>query len=563
MTKGIAELQVGDYVLSRNADGVLEYKKVVNTFDNGTQLVKDYYLENDEIITCTPGHRFLSGGIYTPIEACESIDTIDGSVKVWDSADLREEHVYDIEVEDNHNFTVYGCLGSNCRAGAQVPFSSINYGTDTTAEGRMITKATLDATDDGLGGGETPIFPVQVFKFKRSVNGERGTPNYDLFQLSCKVSAKRLFPNYGLIDSWYNRQYYKEGHPETEMAVMGCASGQETITIKVNGEVITESFTKAWDRLSAMPFDHVTTSRSVYIKLYGVEILDRGSFVECKGILRNKDVTNWMVISAGDKQLTVTTDHPLRVNDTRMYAQGIKKDDVLYYNNQPVKVTDAVHFSVVMDSFDVETSSDRFTLSGFDSHNCRTRVLANDYDPEHAVTPGRGNFAFVTINLPALGIRAEHSVPRFFELFDEMIDACIGQLKDRFEYISHKHAYNFPFLVGQGVYLDSDKLQPDDEIGEIIKHASLSVGFIGLAECLVALIGKHHGESKMAQDLGLDIVHHLRKRMDQEIQKTGLNWSCFATPAEGLCSRAAKLNRKRFGLIPGVTDRDYVTNSSH
>ena len=449
------------------------------------------------------------------------------------------------------------------RCGSQVPFSSINYGTDTSAEGRMIIKATLDETDNGLGGGETPIFPVQVFKFKRSVNGERGTPNYDLFQLSCKVSAKRLFPNYGLIDSWYNRQYYKEGHPETEMAVMGCASGQETITIKVDDEVITESFTKAWDRLSAMPFDHVTTSRSVYIKLCGVEILDRGAFVECKGILRNKDVTNWMVISAGDKQLTVTTDHPLRVNDTRMYAQDIKKDDVLYYNNQPVKVTDVVHFSVVMDSFDVETSSDRFTLSGFDSHNCRTRVVSNDYCPEKTVIPGRGNFAFTTINLPALGIRAEHSVPRFFELFDEMIDACIDQLKDRFEYISHKHAYNFPFLMGQGVYLDSDKLAPDDEIGEVIKHASLSVGFIGLAECLVALIGKHHGESKTAQKLGLDIVHHLRTRMDQEIKKTGLNWSCFATPAEGLCSRAAKLNRKRFGLIPGVTDRDYVTNSSH
>lgn len=301
------------------------------------------------------------------------------------------------------------------RCGSQVPFSSINYGTDTSAEGRMIIKATLDETDNGLGGGETPIFPVQVFKFKRSVNGERGTPNYDLFQLACKVSAKRLFPNFSFMDSWYNKQYYKEGHPETEMAVMGC----------------------------------------------------------------------------------------------------------------------------------------------------RTRVLSNDYDPEHAVTPGRGNFAFVTINLPALGIRAEHSVPRFFELFDDMIDVCIDQLKDRFEYISHKHAYNFPFLMGQGVYLDSDKLTPDDEIGEVIKHASLSVGFIGLAECLVALIGKHHGESKTAQKLGLDIVHHLRTRMDQEIKKTGLNWSCFATPAEGLCSRAAKLNRKRFGLIPGVTDRDYVTNSSH
>ena len=357
--------------------------------------------------------------------------------------------------------------------------------------------------------------------------------------------------------------YYKEGHPETEMGVMGCASGQETITIKVNGAIYNEPFTKAWDRLSAMGFEEVKTQRSTYIKLKGVEILDRGNFVECKGILRNKDVENWLVISCGTQQLTVTTDHPLRVNDARVRAQDVKINDVLYYNNEPVKVTAIAHFSVVMDSFDVETASDRFTLSGFDSHNCRTRVLANDYKPENAITPGRGNFAFTTINLPALGIRAEHSVEKFFELFDEMIDACIGQLKDRFEYISHKHVYNYPFLMGQNVYVDSEKLGPDDEIGEVIKNASLSVGFIGLAECLVALIGEHHGQSEKAQQLGLKIVGHLRQRMDDQIKIDGLNWSCFATPAEGLCSRAAKLNRKRFGLIPGVTDREYISNSSH
>lgn len=416
-TKSIVKITVGDSVVSLNQQtGALENKRVIETFDNGIQMVRDYTFEDGTVITATPRHKALCHGVYTPIEACESVDGVDGApVKIVSKSELREEHVYDIEVDGNHNFVGDGKFFHNCRAGAQVPFSSINYGTDTSAEGRMIIKATLDETDNGLGGGETPIFPVQVFKFKRSVNGERGTPNYDLFQLSCKVSAKRLFPNYGVLDSWYNRQYYKEGHPETEMAVMGC----------------------------------------------------------------------------------------------------------------------------------------------------RTRVVSNDYCPEKTVIPGRGNFAFTTINLPALGIRAEHSVPRFFELFDEMIDACIDQLKDRFEYISHKHAYNFPFLMGQGVYLDSDRLAPDDEIGEVIKHASLSVGFIGLAECLVALIGKHHGESKTAQKLGLDIVHHLRMRMDQEIKKTGLNWSCFATPAEGLCSRAAKLNRKRFGLIPGVTDRDYLTNSSH
>ena len=240
-------------------------------------------------------------------------------------------------------------------------------------------------------------------------------------------------------------------------------------------------------------------------------------------------------------------------------------DAGIYYviEQKPCCVTDVKSIDLIGDSFDVETASDRFTLSGIDSHNCRTRVLANDYSPENAVSPGRGNFAFCTINLPALGIRAKGDVAKFFELYDEMIDACIKQLKDRFNWVSKKHTFNFPFLMGQGVYLDSDNLSEDDTVAEVLKHSSLSVGFVGLAECLVALTGKHHGESAIANELGLRIVGHLRQRMDDETKTTGLNWSCFATPAEGLCSRAAKLNRKRFGVIEGVTDREYLTNSFH
>lgn len=333
MNKGIAELRVGDYVLSRNQNGEYEYKKVVNTFDNGSQLVRDYYLDDDTVITCTPGHRVMSNGVFTPIEACETVDTMNGPVKVWDSSELREEHVYDIEVDGNHNFVGDGKFFHNCRAGAQVPFSSINYGTDTSAEGRMVIKATLDETDNGLGGGETPIFPVQVFKFKRSVNGERGTPNYDLFQLSCKVSAKRLFPNYGLIDSWYNKQYYKEGHPETEMAVMGCARGTETVVYRYNNTIYDEPFIDAWNRLSNLGFEQIENGRSVYIKLKGVEILDRSNFVECKGILKNVNVNNWMMVTADNsRSLIVTDDHPLRVNDARTHARDIKTGDMLYAN---------------------------------------------------------------------------------------------------------------------------------------------------------------------------------------------------------------------------------------
>ena len=332
MNKGIAELHVGDYVLSRNQDGEYEYKKVISTFDNGTQLVRDYYLDDDTVITCTPGHRVMSDGAFTPIEACETVDTMNGPVKVWDSSELREEHVYDIEVDTNHNFVSDGKLFHNCRSGAQTPFSSINYGTDTSPEGRMVVKAVLDETDAGLGEGETPIFPVQIFKCKKSVNGY-GAPNHDLFKLACRVSAKRLFPNFTFLDSPYNAIYYKEGHPETEIAVMGCARGTETIVYRYNDTIYDESFIDAWNRLSNLGFEQIENGRSVYIELKGVEILDRGNFVECKGILKNVNVNNWMAVTADNgRSLIVTDDHPLRVNDARTHVRDIKTGDMLYAN---------------------------------------------------------------------------------------------------------------------------------------------------------------------------------------------------------------------------------------
>ena len=301
------------------------------------------------------------------------------------------------------------------RAGAQVPFSCLNYGTGTKPEERMIIKHLLLETEKGLGGGETPIFPVQIFKLKDGVNTKAGDPNFDLFELACRVSAKRLFPNFSFIDSPYNLQYYKPGHPETEVAIMGC----------------------------------------------------------------------------------------------------------------------------------------------------RTRTIGNVYDPTNEVCPGRGNLFFTTINLPRLGIEAKHDVKKFFEMFDKRIDQCFAQCLDRLEIISRRHAYNYPFLMGEHVWTGSEKLKSTDEIREAIKQGSMALGFIGLAECLVALTGKHHGESEESRQLGLKIIRHLRKRCDEECAKTGLTWACFATPAEGLSGRFVKIDAKRYGIIPGVTDRKYYTNSFH
>ena len=301
------------------------------------------------------------------------------------------------------------------RAGAQTPFSSINYGMDTTPEGRMVMKNVMLATEAGLGGGETPIFPIQIFRVKEGVNYNPGEPNYDLFQLAMRCSAKRLFPNFSFIDAPFNLQYYKPGHPETEIAYMGC----------------------------------------------------------------------------------------------------------------------------------------------------RTRVIGNVYDPEREICNGRGNLSFTTINLPRLAIKARGDLNTFFESLDRMMDLCVDQLLERFEIQCRKHVYNFPFLMGQGVWLDSEKLDWNDEVREVLKHGTLSVGFIGLAETLKALIGVHHGESEKARVLGQEIISHMRARMDAESEKRGLNFSLLATPAEGLSGRFVRMDKARFGVMEGITDRDYYTNSFH
>ena len=301
------------------------------------------------------------------------------------------------------------------RAGSQVPFSSVNYGTDVSPEGRLVSEMMLKATDAGLGEGETPIFPVQIFKIKDGVNYKPGDPNYDLFKLSIKVSAKRLYPNWESLDAPYNLQYYRAGDPDTEVATMGC----------------------------------------------------------------------------------------------------------------------------------------------------RTRVMGNVWDPSRETTSGRGNLSFTTINLPRLGIEAKGDLDKFFADLDRMLDLCLRELLFRLDIQKARRVRNYPFLMGEGVWLDSEKLNWDDPVGDILNHGTLSIGFIGLAECLVSLVGKHHGEDAEARELGLRIVTHMRHWMDRRSRELKLNVTCLATPAEGLSGRFIRLDKKRYGEIEGVTDRDYYTNSFH
>lgn len=309
------------------------------------------------------------------------------------------------------------------RAGAQVPFSSVNFGTDTSVEGRMVIKNFLLSTERGLGNGETPIFPVSIFKVKEGVNYNKEDPNYDLFRLACKVSAKRLFPNFAFIDAPHNIPYYKKGDPNTEIAYMGC----------------------------------------------------------------------------------------------------------------------------------------------------RTRVIADVTSPDNEVVTGRGNLSFTTINLPRLGIkygialgeRNKADMEGFYKELGEIMDKVRDQLLERFEVQCNKRCYNFPFLLGQGVWTNGEKLKPTDRLRKVWKHGSLSTGFIGLAECLKALTGKHHGEDKNSQKLGLEIITFMRNRCDENSKKYNLNFTCLATPAEGLSGRFTAIDKAIYGKIKGVTDREYYTNSFH
>ena len=678
------------------------------------------------------------------------------------------------------------------RCGAQVPFSSINYGTDTSPEGRMIIRNVLLALDAGLGNGETPIFPIHIFKVKEGINYNPEDPNYDLFELACKVSAKRLFPNFEFIDAPFNLQYYKPGHPETEVATMGCLQKDEVVTYKFKNKLYVESISRMWTRVFIDTKKYETQGESRYINTSGiVEIYDssKNKFVDCKKIINNPNKNNWVQLKLDNgRNLTCTLDHPLpvikngesvrtfvkdmnigdkipvtysqyseetvcfdddmawllgvlvcdsnydgsivvslgidemdiinkltsivnnkwnawvSVKDMRIhtgenyYQVGIHTDNssdekikdyckyllnqfggnikrhrqlpqncfswntsaryallgglidadgyctkdsrgtrvmlgstnkelalqemmlvqslgfackmyISTYTSKHNKLRYKIEFGVNEElykyiasnkkrvfkelndiqtvvsadiktpeecsivsieainidecSFDVETESDRFDASGILSHNCRTRVIGNTFDKNNEVVSGRGNLSFTTINLPRLAIEANGDVDKFFDSLNKMMDITMEQLLDRFEIQASKHVYNYPFLMGEGVWHGSEKLKPEDEVREVIKHGTLSVGFIGLAETLISLIGEHHGESERAQELGLKIIKFMRDKTDAKAKETNLNFSLLATPAEGLSGRFVKIDAKKYGIINGVTDKDYYVNSFH
>ncbi|SHE55232.1 anaerobic ribonucleoside-triphosphate reductase [Caloramator proteoclasticus] len=320
---------------------------------------------------------------------------------------LKEKPSYE-EIFQAMEALIYNLNSMHSRAGAQVPFSSINLGTDTTEEGRLVIRAVLEVFDKGLGKGESPIFPNLVFRVKEGVNLNEGDPNYDLFKLAIKVASHRMNPTFSFMDSSFNKKY------GDEISYMGC----------------------------------------------------------------------------------------------------------------------------------------------------RTRTIQNRNGLE--ISAGRGNIAPVTINLPRLALKAGYgNIDGFFEEFDNILELCKEQLLHRFNILAKLRVKDLPFLMGQKLYMGSENLKDDDEILEAIKNGTLGIGFIGLAETLIALIGKHHGEDEEALELGLRIIKHLRDYCDRTSEETGLNFVAYATPAEGTSGRFVPKDREKYGLIKGVTDKDYYTNSYH
>lgn len=655
----------------------------------------------------------------------------------------------------------------------------------------------LKTTWDGLGNGETPIFPIQIFKMKDGVNLKPDDPNYDLFKLACKVSTRRLYPNFENLDAPYNKVLYKEGNPETEMATMGCVEQDEIIEYSINKHKFIEPFGIAYNRVKEYVSKTQKQGKSEYINTedFNIRIKDSHTkeFVKVKKFIKNTDVDNFRVLKMNQGfSITLTGDHPLPVIgkgrtfvddievgdklevDTNVQVEektittkyfgnsfdtawllgllitdsaysssaitaslgmdeqdivkkmdsvisnlgyrlhvkeqhrGVKGDYIdasirgieglvnarselaelfggfnkkdryitsyllnttkefrqyllaglidgdgsiavskdrdgeprsarfslgstnkklalteLYlirslglktklmrnnYSSKNNNVRWLIEFEITDDiinkiacskkstdklyiprcefsdidtvevveiqqyadeneestiSYDVETESDRFDVSCIRSHNCRTRIGTNVYDPDKEVIPGRGNLSFTSINLPRLGIQANGKIDLFYKLLDKQLKLVHRQLLERFELQCRKHPRNYPFLMGQGIWLGSDKLGPNDDIRDILRHGTLTVGFIGLAETLVALTGKHHGESEESQKLGLEIIQHMRDYTDAWSKDEHMNYSIIGTPAEGLSGRFIRMDKNIYGVIPGVTDKDYYTNSSH
>lgn len=636
---------------------------------------------------------------------------------------------------------VHNMNSIHSRGGNQVVFSSINYGTDTSAEGRCVIREILKTTERGVGNNATAIFPIQIWKMKSGVSIDPGDPNYDLYQYSLKVAARRFFPNYLNLDSTFNKDdAWKLDDPrrfEHEVATMGALAGHEHLYIKINdGQPIDISIKDLFEKIkynqningrplqlwyNKEPLNNYSQERTtqtksglpnksgvysityipedvtyigsslsisrrvaehkcnirktggidagayfgdnnidnykfevieltenykeaekkyieispninfkgndkkyyknitqkykqrVYVRpnfrqdlsipqdlidlnLYDIKVLDRDNkWVKVKHIFKNDKHNSPFMMHiyyneyGKEMCLTCTEDHPLWNGEKFIRADQYKIGDKVYRgDNTPFEVTDICWHWETVDSYDIGTETGSFIGSDIIMHNCRTRVYENRFGPKTSI--GRGNLSFATINFPKLAIEVsiedgylvkdanrdiylvndskntwedkERRLRKFMERCYEMEELAAMQLDERFQFQKEALAKQFPLLM-KGMWLGSENLDPDDTIESVINQGTLAIGFIGLAEALVALTGKHHAEDPDMQQFGLALLENMKIKANDLSVRYQHNYSMFATPAEGLAGKFTMKDRNEFGIIPGVTDRDYYTNSTH
>lgn len=373
------------------------------------QLGKDvalYDTENygEKMVAWMPAHQAENG--FQPVSPEEARAAHDYAVKKAETE--TDETCWQAMEALIHNLNTM-----NSRAGAQVPYSSLNYGTDTTPQGRMVIRNLLRATKAGLGDGGMPIFPVHIFKIKEGVNLNPGEPNYDLFQMAIQVACERVSLHFSFLDAPFNLRWYRPGDYRSETAYQG--------------------------------------------------------------------------------------------------------------NN--------------------------------------IRVMENVAEPSCVTSCGRGNLSFTSINLPRIALESGRDFEKFLKILDSRLELTARQLRQRMEIQGRRRAYNYPFLMGQGVWIDSDSLYRDDAVEKVLRQGTLSIGFVGLAEALQVLTGHHHGQSADSQRLGLEIIGRMAKFTEKKSQETKLNWNLIATPNKGTAMRFARLDRKKFGEIPGITNKEKYTES--
>lgn len=602
------------------------------------------------------------------------------------------------------------------RSSDQLPFVSINFGLDTSFEGRFITKYLLEASLDGIGKyHSTPIFPISIFQYKTDINDRPGTPNYDLFKLSIKSTAKRIYPNYvncqwitnepdihpiykisdpnnysclghyyveiithnknishkeriqikTLFDNLaekYGKEYnnerkfyyidlrfienkiylkddkslYKDYFVEldenisllnyiamsedglkfafttdtygcniyendnnyayyldenlynyfynydTEMSTMGCCDGSEIIKYKLDDNIYVESFEQAWERLVLVYGPVIDKGNSHYInttkKLFIYDSYSR-KFVKVKKIICNNDIGNWNQIRlklnslTDDKTILLTDDHPLPTQRGRILVKDLNIGDYV-----PMAESDQFYMVTGIKQlgfrnrfgFDVETKSDHFDVSGINSHNCRT-LIGKDINGLGYSKIGRGNIVPATMIIPkiaikhgiCLGEREEPDLDGFWKELDELLKITEKSLVDRYNYIASQKPSSAFFMYENETIQGADKSKEVNNVEPAMKHGTLAIGFLGLSNALYALFGKYQNQDKKVREFGNSVVKHILDFTKDATKRNNLNFSCYATPAESLSHTAMKKLQKEFGIIKGVTDKEYLNNSYH